>query len=124
MGIYTISCEGCSNKFTWFSGSADQFCDECKKPKSSLIDQEKSESDHLNHIIKLQANIIDLLKAEIERLKGSTHIYIPNQVIPSPIIGPGQHNPFIAPYPTPDLNPFIVTCGDVNPGSGGTNPTK
>jgi len=89
------------------------------------MNSENKEVEYLNQIIKLQQDMIDMLKAEIGRLKITT-IQSPLQPITSPIIGPGypvNPNPFIPGTPGNPFNPYIVTCGSPSDG-GGTNPTE
>lgn len=125
MGIYTIPCSGCSKNFSWFSGAADQFCEDCKKPKGSVMNESNKEIEYLNQIIKLQNDMIEMLKAEIGRIKITT--------IQSPLHNPGPFtgsgypvnpNPFV-PNPGLPINPYVITCGDPTPpGAGGTGMIK
>lgn len=110
MGICTINCASCQKPFQCFSGSISvgQFCEECKKPKEEnhMNNNESKEIDYLNQIIRLQNQIIDLLRVEVDRLKTASIYYPP--INPTPIIGPGltiPHNPFIVQYPDPGITP-------------------
>ncbi len=31
MGLYTVRCIKCDNRFTWFSGNSIQICSDCKE---------------------------------------------------------------------------------------------
>lgn len=121
MGIYEVNCVGCEKSFPWFSGSNKQFCEECKK--GAIMSGENKEIEYLNKIIKLQQEMIDMLKVEIDRLK-ITNVQLPSpQPIVSPVIGPGIYpsnpGPWVPGYPGDILNPFVVTCGDpTSPGAG------
>lgn len=37
MGLYAINCPACGKSHVWFSGSMDQRCEACKKPKEWWI---------------------------------------------------------------------------------------
>lgn len=115
MGTYNVNCLGCEKMFPLFSGSNEQFCEECKNPKGTIMNSENKEVEYLNQIIKLQQDVIDMLKVEIGRLKITT-IQSPLHN-PGLFVGPGNSvnpNPFV-PYPHDPLNPFVVTCGDPTP---------
>jgi len=90
------------------------------------MNNENKEVEYLNQIIKLQQDMIDMLKAEIGRLKITTVQY-PLQPIVTPVVGPGYpYNPQPwVPGTTPGdpFNPLVVTCGSPSNG-GGTNQSE
>ena len=77
MGIYSTECPTCHEIYYWYSGnaSADQRCQNCKKPKSQdkieekKMDYEQAHLDSLNKVISVQNELITFLKAEVERLR-------------------------------------------------------
>jgi len=133
MGVYPVACKKCGHAFNWFSGNPNnQLCEKCINAKMEP-NMSHQPQNHLESIISLQAEVIALLKSEIERLKTENLYKVKvieggGHTIPQPQFSPYQQQPpypvvpgFIDPY-TPQVNPFgptyIVTSGDPVVGQG------
>ena len=134
MGIYVVDCVSCKKSFQWFSGTVSttgQVCPECQKPqetpkKSKKMNNQKEQIESLKQVISVQTDLINYLKAEVERLKVS-QIYINGQ--PNVDIGKigTPSNPTLplspwwqpwvsqGPYPQypgqPLTPPYVITSG-------------
>ena len=73
---------------------------------------ENKETEYLNQIIKLQNELINFLKGEVERLKVAPVYYPPVNPFQEPY-NPTQQPP----YPGTGINPWIITSG-CNPSNG------
>lgn len=119
MGLYYINCPECGATCQWFSGDPDSRCFKCRgtnkpnvKDKEDSMDYEQRRYDDLNKIISVQDQLIQFLKAEVERLKASQ----PSISYPGPIY-PTQQPPWPIQQPiqqplNPLQPPFTITCKD------------
>lgn len=72
MGLYTVSCPQCHEQHTWFSGTADQRCKNCKENltmKKNSFSTEQKLILSLEQTIAAKDQIIALLQNEVSRLK-------------------------------------------------------
>lgn len=126
MGIWPIKCEKCRD-LVWFNDDHSQICTYCRNEVSKadldkfltdlkdghvralegplLAEQEDPLMEAFKKTISAQSETIELLRAEVARLKGSQVVINPPGSTPTYITAPGcpgAHGPFYGP-------PYIVT---------------